>query len=327
MDDVSIQTDSRDRAGGLDATECFCDAEPSPGRWNCRGQLHGCKHWRNDIGGESYVNFNQGFGEQCFEPEFFFDSGVGAAASTNEMHTLSLAGATAGNYTVVVAVDCNSEVTQTNRSNDISAPTPLTVMTRSGLVIHPIFDTSITSDPNAMKITNGIIAALTPYQYLFSDPITVNIQFSKLTNGLGQSTTWTGTIAYSDFLTALADDSMTTNDAVAVNYLPGGTGNPVDGNPSMSLTTANLRALGVDVNPPTGQPDSIIALNFSIMNLSRASVDPTKYDLQSVVEHETDEALGFSSALNGLLNGAPPPSTPARALDLFRFDQSGARSF
>jgi hypothetical protein len=63
------------------------------------------------------------------------------------------------------------------------------------------------------------------------------------------------------------------------------------------------------------------------MNLSRASVDPTKYDLQSVVEHEVDEALGFSSALNGLLNGAPPPSTPARALDLFRFDQSGARSF
>jgi hypothetical protein len=259
--------------------------------------------------------------------QIFATPGVAPATSTNEMRTLSLAGASAGAYKVVVAIDANSEVTQTNKSNDISAPTPLTVKTPAGLVIHPIFDASITSDPNATKITNTINAAIAAYECLFSDPITVNIQFSKMTNGLGQSTTYTGSIAYSDFVAALADDSMTTNDAVALNYLPGGTSNPVNGNPSVSLTTANLRALGINVGPPNGQPDSFIALNFSIMNLTRFSTDPTKYDLMAVAQHEMNEALGFTSALNGLANGAPAPSSAARLLDLFRYDASGARSF
>lgn len=259
--------------------------------------------------------------------QIFATMALGPAATTNEIHTLSLAGAVAGAYSVVVAVDCNGEVSQTNRSNDVSAPTTLTVQPPAGLVIHPIYDASITSDPNAMKITNTINAAITAYEILFSDPITVNIQFSKMTNGLGESTTYTAAIAYSDFIAALADDSMTTNDAVALNYLPTGTSNPVNGDSDITLTTANFRALGIDIDPPKGQPDSYIDLNFSIMNLTRFSTDPTKYDLMSVVQHEMDEALALTSALNDLTNGAPAPTDELHVMDLFRYSPTDGRSF
>ncbi len=259
--------------------------------------------------------------------QIFSTAPVATAASTNEMHNMSLVGATAGSYTVVVTADCNGEAGQTNRSNDVSTPAPLTVQPGAGLVIHPIYDATITNDPNSAVIQNAINAAIASYEWQFSDPITVNIQFSKMTNGLGQSSTYGGTIAYSDFVTALAGDSMTTNDAIALNYLSAGTGNPVNGNPSITLTTANLRALGINVSPPNNQLDSYIALNFSIMNLTRANVDPTKYDLSSVVQHEIDEALGLTSSLNNLNNGAPTPTGAIRVMDLFRYDQYGARSF
>ncbi|MGZ4963491.1 MAG: NF038122 family metalloprotease, partial [Limisphaerales bacterium] len=259
--------------------------------------------------------------------QIFSTAAVPASSSTNEMHNMSLAGAAAGSYTVVVTADCNSEASQTNRSNDVSAPAPMTVQPPAGLVIHPIFDSTITTDPNSALIQNALNAAITAYEWQFSDPITVNIQFSKMTNGLGQSTTYGGTIAYSDFVTALAADSMTTNDAIALNYLPATTSNPANGNPSVTLTTANLRALGINVSPPNNQYDSYIALNFAIMNLTRANVDPTKYDLSSVVQHEIDEALGLNSSLNNLNNGAPTPTGPVHVMDVFRYDQNGTRSF
>jgi hypothetical protein len=56
-------------------------------------------------------------------------------------------------------------------------------------------------------------------------------------------------------------------------------------------------------------------------------VDPTKYDLSSVVQHEIDEALSLTSALNNLNNGDPVPTDAVRVMDLFRYDQNGARSF
>jgi hypothetical protein len=259
--------------------------------------------------------------------QIFATAAMGSATSTNETHTLGLVGAKPGAYNVFVTVDCNGEVTQTNRSNDVSAPAALTVQAPAGLVIHPIFDASITNDPNSAAIQNGINAAIAAYEGIFSDPITVNIRFAKMTNGLGQSTTYVGSMAYSDFIAALADDSMTTNDAVALNYLPTSSVNPVNSNPSVTLTTANLRALGVNAQPPNSEPDSYISLNFSIMNLSRANSDPSKYDLMSVVQHEMNEALGLGSALNGLANGVPSPSSAVRVMDMFRYDTNRARSF
>ncbi|MGZ5569282.1 MAG: NF038122 family metalloprotease, partial [Limisphaerales bacterium] len=250
---------------------------------------------------------------------------VGIGGTTSESHTMGLVGATAGTYNVYVTVDANSEVTQTNTSNDTSAAVPLTLQAPAGLIINPIYDSTITSDPNAATIQNTINTAIQQYEGLFSDPITVNILFSKTNTGLGQSFTFLGSVSYSSFLNALTSDAKTTNDAVAVANLPVSANNPANGNTSMFLTLANLRALGLSGTSSTNY-DSHIFLNFSIINLTRSSIDPSKYDLMAVAQHEIDEALGFGSCLNGLANGSPPPTGPVRVMDLFRYDQNGARS-
>jgi len=66
--------------------------------------------------------------------------------------------------------------------------------------------------------------------------------------------------------------------------------------------------------------DGIIGLHTSQMNLSRASIDPGKYDLLSVAEHEIDEILGLASSLDSSA-GDPLPE------DLFRYTSAGSRTF
>ncbi|MDB6109675.1 MAG: hypothetical protein JWR69_1425, partial [Pedosphaera sp.] len=198
----------------------------------------------------------------------------------------------------------------------------------SGLTIIPNFDSTITSDPQAATIESTINAAIAVYQSNFSDPITVNITFHKMASGLGQSSgVYYQTISYSSYRSALVAHATTADDTMALAYLPNTSGNPVTGNPNMSIKLALARALGYTANPPVGQPDGTINLNLAIMNLSGASTDPSKYSLFGTVSHEINEVLGFSSALNGLANGAPAPTGAVFSEDLFRYDQAGARSF
>jgi hypothetical protein len=66
----------------------------------------------------------------------------------------------------------------------------------------------------------------------------------------------------------------------------------------------------------------VVSLNTSIMNLTRASINPSKFDLQSVAEHEMDEVLALGSRLgSGVDIDAPFPQ------DLFRYTAAGARTF
>jgi hypothetical protein len=109
--------------------------------------------------------------------------------------------------------------------------------------------------------------------------------------------------------------------------LPNVANNPVNGNSSVNVKLALARALGFTANPPAGQPDGTVQLNLGIMNLSAATNDPSKYSLFGTVSHEIDEVLGFSSALNGLSNGAPAPTGAIFPEDLFRYDASGSRIF
>ncbi len=196
------------------------------------------------------------------------------------------------------------------------------------LVINPIFDGSITNDPNAATIEGTINTAIQNIESSFSNPITVTIQFQKGTSGLGSSSTpYVAEVSYASFRANLAAAATTPYATTAVASLPTGIDNPVNGNADMYLTDPEARALGYSgANPPTG-PDGIITLNTSICNLSRSSIDPTKYDLQAVTSHEIDEILGFSSALNSSSNDAPAPTDPVRADDLWRYDQNGVRSF
>ena len=64
------------------------------------------------------------------------------------------------------------------------------------------------------------------------------------------------------------------------------------------------------------------------MNLSRSGTQNTGlYDLQSVVAHEVNEALGSNSGLNGLQNNDPTPTGAIGTMDLYRYSAPGVRSF
>jgi hypothetical protein len=190
----------------------------------------------------------------------------------------------------------------------------------ANMVITPAFDTTITSDPNKIAIENTINAAIAIYENDFADPITVNIKFQEMSSGLGMSTTFFSTVSYSQYLTALTADAKTSDDATALAHLPPGPNNPVNGTASINVKTANLRAVGINVNPPTGQPDGTIGLNTSMTNPGSPG-SSNAFSLLVTTEHEIDEVLGLGSALPNPPSGSPFPE------DLFRYDASGARSF
>jgi hypothetical protein len=195
------------------------------------------------------------------------------------------------------------------------------------LTINPIFDATITGDPQAAIIEAEIISAISVYESTFSDSVTVTITFQEVNTGLGGSSKFFQSFSYSAYLAALVSHATTADDATAIASLPDGANNPVNGNPNVNLNLALARALGFNANPPAGQPDGVISLNTSIINFTRTSIDTNKYSLFAVVSHEINEVLGFSSALNGLTNGAATPVGAVDPEDLFRYKQNGTRSF
>jgi hypothetical protein len=195
------------------------------------------------------------------------------------------------------------------------------------LVIVPTWDGSITKRADAAAVKAGIQAALADYGRRFSDSVTVSIVFADVTDGLGSSNTQTQNLDYRTFRSMLAARATTTDDATALAHLPNSDANPVNQALQMDFTLPHLRALGVSAPPPQGSPDSTISLNLSIMNYTRTSIDPAKYDLAATVYHEVNEVLGLNSDLDGLNNGDPAPTDSIGVMDLFRYDASGHRSF
>jgi hypothetical protein len=191
---------------------------------------------------------------------------------------------------------------------------------KANIIINPTFDSTITGDGSAALIEATINQAISFYEANISTNITVNITYAEMASGLGESSTYYGTVSYSQYLTAL--QSHSSGDAVdvaALASLPGGSNNPVNGNANVDVTTANLRALGFSANVAT---DSTISLNTSITNYTGKTFNPNDYSLLAVVEHETDEALGLGSNLDtGSTTGDIRPE------DLFRYSAPGVRSY
>lgn len=190
-----------------------------------------------------------------------------------------------------------------------------------GLTIVPTFDSSITNDSNGTAIMATINAALTELASNFSDPVTVTVTFTNVKNGLGASSTSYTTVTYADFLTALTAHATTADDKTALAHVPVQPNNPVNGDPNISLTLSNARALGFSASPDPGETDSTVSLNISLMNVSPSDSDPNKYSLRETTLHELTEVLGSSSALDGGTTG------PVSPIDLFRYDSMGNRSY
>jgi hypothetical protein len=191
----------------------------------------------------------------------------------------------------------------------------LTCMPAKALTINAIYGPGIS--PAAQSVISSTILG---YESLFTDNVAISIDFQSMTGGLGQSSTYVYTVSYSSFISGLRADATSISDSTAIALLPQASTDPVAHQGSVRLTRANAQAVGLSVNPPpNNDTDSTISLNLSIINIGRSSIDPARYDLQSVVSHEIDEVLGTTSNVGG--NGTINPA------DLFRYSASGQRSF
>ena len=195
----------------------------------------------------------------------------------------------------------------------------------NGLTIIPIFDSTILNDPNAATIEATINAAISVYRENFSDPITVTITYMEETNGLGNSGWFFQTYAYSDYRAALASHATTADDTNALAHLPLGSANPVNGNAQVTVNIVLARAMGLpNSGPIPGQTDGTVLLNTATMNLSSTTTDPSLYSLFATVCHETDEAMGFGSVLNGMTNGEAAPTGPVQPERIFSLPTAAA---
>jgi len=193
----------------------------------------------------------------------------------------------------------------------------------SSLTIVPTFDSTITSDSNAVAIENAINTAIAAYSARFTTPITVNIKFQK-GGGLGSSNTPFCNLSYATYLSALKASAASSDDSTAYSLLPNLSTNPVTGASTMNVKTANGRALAMSAFTSGGcvtSSDGTISLNTAITTPGNGAGTTAEYDLISVAEHEIDEVLGLSSALPS------PPFGTIFPQDLFRYDGSAGRSF
>jgi hypothetical protein len=224
----------------------------------------------------------------------------------------------------------------------------------SNMIINATYDPSITGDPASAAIQATINAAISQFEGLITNNITVAIYFQK-GGGLGGSNFFENTTSYSNFYNGLvANNSNPAAIAALTANGGGGAANPVTGNGFIDMKSANERAVGINqaaqcALQATGNPnqpfqcaniaaptkyDGIITLNTGI-TFPAGPNNGSNFGLMAVAEHEIDEILGLGSSLgncsncatnwtyaNGSFNNAPAPE------DLYRWTATtgGVRS-
>ena len=214
-----------------------------------------------------------------------------------------------------------------------SQPMKATTASATGLIINPTFDSSITGDPNAAAIEAMISRAISFYESLFNDPVTIQIRFRYATTAPNGTPLPPGTASRSDLVTytipwgaytdVLIADATTSNDNLANASLPG---NALSANTQPS--SANGRALGLNTPPAMfanghvgngGPYDGIVTLNSALPFQFTRPPDGNNYDAQRLTEHEIDEVIGLGSRLGGGGNDVRPQ-------DIFSWSSAGVRN-
>jgi len=191
------------------------------------------------------------------------------------------------------------------------------------LDIVPTFDPSIASVSGAEAAIN---AAISSVESNITSPnnLTVSIDFQNMSSGLGESTTGFYNVGYSNFYNAFKAVATQPNQLTALASLPNTTNNPVNNTPGLVVTSAEGRNLGFSTPGfVNGTFDSVIGLNTSITSPPNGL--PGNYGLQSVANHEIDEALGIGGA-GSTVGGTGFFSDPGD-LDLYRYSAPGTRSY
>lgn len=195
----------------------------------------------------------------------------------------------------------------------------LAIPASAGLTITPIFDSTITSKANSAAIQATINQAIATFEAKFVDPITVHILFKDSSSGLGSSAASTVHVGYQDLRNHIASDGKSADDAMALLHLPDQANDPVTNDTTgVDITTAQARALGY---ADTTSVDCTIWLNSGICHLDHG-VNHASYDYFTVASHEITEALGAGGWGSNIGFAAG-----IAMLDLFRYDEFGARTF
>jgi len=203
----------------------------------------------------------------------------------------------------------------------------------TGLTIEPAFDSSITNNPNSAAIQATINRAISIYETLFSDPITIQIRFRYSTtapNGnpmppdrIAQSNYVYYTIPWNTYINALQADASTSNDDAANASLPGSALST-----NLRPSSAAGRAVGLNTPPAmladgtignSGPYDGIVTLNAAAPYQFTRPASGGNFDAQRAFEHEMDEVIGLGSRLN--ISG-----DDLRPQDLFSWSSAGNRN-
>jgi hypothetical protein len=181
----------------------------------------------------------------------------------------------------------------------------LTATPARALDINPIFDSTITSDPNAAAIEAVIQSGINQIASQFTNPVTVNIRFQTTTNPNvgGESITSVFSNPYSTYTGLLSQDfaAHPENETLGTALANLQFGNGANGALPIFSTTAQLKALGQNhgINP-----DGTIIVG-------------TRFDTTiAVYQHEIDEILGGGGQGSTLGRGFPPGFG---ATDLYRY--------
>src|SRR6266496_585776 len=249
-----------------------------------------------------------------------------------------------GNVTGRVVTGLNSGTTYYYRVRPYTAIGPdtywqvmtATTVATTGLTIHAAFDNSITLNQNAVAIEAMINRAISIYESLFSDPITIQVRFRYSSNAPNGTPLPAGTVSRSDwvfyavpwsnYINALRADATTGNDNLANASLPG---NAL----STYITPSSASGRAVALNTPTamfangtvgqgGPYDGIVTLNSSKPFDFTRPTSANYFDAQRSTEHEIDEVIGLGSHLN--ISGTY--SGDLRPQDLFNWSSANHRN-
>jgi FG-GAP-like repeat len=215
--------------------------------------------------------------------------------------------------------------------NAASAVLSTSTASSNGLTILAPVDPTIANKPYAGNIEAAISRAISVYESLFRDPVTIRILFRYATTGPDGSALPSGALAeaafiyyrvpWQGYINALVNNALTDYDITAKTSLPGGPWSTY-----IAVSSANGRAVGLDT-PGAPFPggafgnvlyDGIVTLNSAAPLQFYRPTYNGNFDAQRVLEHEIDEILGLGSHLNG--------STDFRPQDFFNWSSPGVRN-
>jgi hypothetical protein len=211
----------------------------------------------------------------------------------------------------------------------------------SNLTITPSFDASITSLSDAQAVELNINAAIAEVtsDITTATPMNISVDFGNSTDPTLLASNMAanqdiGFTQYKALLQALPNQTVNQTSAFASLSTTANTG-ILSGSTDISnimLTSANLNALGDKTDAASaialnGGFDDIVTLNLSRLNVTTLGQNnPANFDMQTVVLHEVDEALGIGGWGSTLVSGESLPSD-AGVLDLYRYSAPGQHNF